>query len=125
MICRPPLYLMKPIFLNLFMKRFTRERVVPMVSASISCDILGRTLLGLVVLSIPGEQQKSASQPFLGRVEQLIDEVCLNADVPGQHIRDKAVGEFVFGVQNANHLVLLDNQHARRHNRGRRAMRMG
>jgi hypothetical protein len=27
-ICRPPLYLMKPNFRNLFIKKFTRERVV-------------------------------------------------------------------------------------------------
>jgi len=43
----PPLYLMKPNFLNLFMKKFTRERVVPTISASISCDILGSTFWGL------------------------------------------------------------------------------
>jgi hypothetical protein len=38
-----PLYLMKPSFLNLFMKKLTRDRVVPIVSASISCDTLGST----------------------------------------------------------------------------------
>jgi hypothetical protein len=43
LIWSPPLYLMNPSFLNLFMKKFTRERVVPTISASISCDILGRT----------------------------------------------------------------------------------
>ena len=37
----PPLYLMKPSFLNLFMKTFIRERVVPTISASISCDTFG------------------------------------------------------------------------------------
>jgi hypothetical protein len=31
-----PLYSMKPIFLNLFINIFTRERVVPIISASIS-----------------------------------------------------------------------------------------
>ena len=46
LICRPPLYLMKPNFRNLFMKKFTRERVEPIVSASISCDILGSTPCG-------------------------------------------------------------------------------
>jgi hypothetical protein len=33
---RWPLYSMKPNFLNLFMKRLTRGRVVPMISASVS-----------------------------------------------------------------------------------------
>jgi hypothetical protein len=42
-----PLYLMKPNFLNLFMKQLTRERVVPIISASISCDTLGITPWGL------------------------------------------------------------------------------
>jgi hypothetical protein len=29
---------MKPNFLNLFMKKFTRERVVPIISANVSCE---------------------------------------------------------------------------------------
>jgi hypothetical protein len=37
------LYSMKPSFLNLFMKKLTRDRVVPTISASISCDTLGST----------------------------------------------------------------------------------
>ena len=41
LIWRPPLYLMKPSLLNLFMKKLTRERVVPIISASVSCDTLG------------------------------------------------------------------------------------
>jgi hypothetical protein len=36
LILIPPLYWMKPSFLNLFMNIFTRERVVPIISASIS-----------------------------------------------------------------------------------------
>jgi hypothetical protein len=28
-------------FLNLFMKKLTRERVVPIISARVSCDTLG------------------------------------------------------------------------------------
>jgi hypothetical protein len=34
--CRPPLYSMKPSFRNLFMKPLTRERVLPIISASVS-----------------------------------------------------------------------------------------
>lgn len=36
LILRVPLYSMNPSFLNLFMKKFTRERVVPIISASTS-----------------------------------------------------------------------------------------
>jgi hypothetical protein len=38
-----PLYWMKPSFLNLFMKKLTRDRVVPIIFASISCETLGST----------------------------------------------------------------------------------
>lgn len=38
----PPLYSMNPSFRNLFMKKLTRDRVVPTISASVSCDIFGK-----------------------------------------------------------------------------------
>jgi hypothetical protein len=38
---KSPLYSMNPSFRNLFMKKFTRERVVPTISASVSCDTFG------------------------------------------------------------------------------------
>jgi hypothetical protein len=39
-----PLYWMKPCILNLFVKTLTQDRVVPTISASISCDTFGSTL---------------------------------------------------------------------------------
>ena len=39
----PPLYSIKPSFRNLFIKKLTRLRVVPTISASASCDSLGTT----------------------------------------------------------------------------------
>src|SRR5688572_1318864 len=41
LIFKSPLYSMNPSFRNLFLKKFTRERVVPTISASVSCDTLG------------------------------------------------------------------------------------
>src|ERR1041385_5893660 len=41
-----PLYSMKPNFLNLFMKKFTRERVVPTMLARVSCETLGKMRTG-------------------------------------------------------------------------------
>src|SRR5579864_6374966 len=41
-----PSYWIKPSFLNLFMKKLTRDRVVPIISASISCDTLGSIFWG-------------------------------------------------------------------------------
>jgi len=46
LISIPPLYLMKPNFLNLFMKKLTRERVVPTICASVSCETLGSSPCG-------------------------------------------------------------------------------
>ena len=46
LISRPSVLSMKPSFLNLFMKRFTRERVVPIISANVSWEILGRIFWG-------------------------------------------------------------------------------
>lgn len=36
---RRPRYLMKPRILNLFMKKLTRDRVVPIIVARVPCDI--------------------------------------------------------------------------------------
>ena len=36
---RRPRYVMKPLILNLFMKKLTRERVVPIIAARVPCDI--------------------------------------------------------------------------------------
>ena len=33
-----------PGFLNLFMKKFTRERVAPIISASVSCEMFRRPM---------------------------------------------------------------------------------
>ena len=41
---------MKPNFLNLFMKKLTRERVVPIIAASVSWLILGTTVSGVPAL---------------------------------------------------------------------------
>jgi len=49
LIWRPrslPPYAMKPSFLNLFMNELIRVRVVPTISASVSCEISGSALIG-------------------------------------------------------------------------------
>jgi hypothetical protein len=40
----------EPSFLNLFMKKFTRDGVVPTISDSVSCEILATTCRGLTCL---------------------------------------------------------------------------
>ena len=105
-----PLYSMKPSFLNLFMKKLTRDRVVPIISASISCDTLGSTFVRMAWRAIAREQQQSARQSFLAGVEELVDQILFDSDVSRQHISDEAVGELVFLVEHANHLLLLNRR---------------
>src|SRR3954454_2123529 len=45
-ISRWPLYLIKPNFRNLFIKKLTRERVVPIISASVSWLTFGMIASG-------------------------------------------------------------------------------
>jgi hypothetical protein len=54
------------------MKTLTRDCVVPIISARL-LRYFGKHLLGLALLAIGSEQQKSSGEPFLGRVEKLID----------------------------------------------------
>jgi len=68
----------------------------------------GKHLLGLGFLAIASEQQKSPSQPFLARIEKLIHQIFLDSDVPREHIRHEAVGESMFSVEHANHLVFFN-----------------
>jgi hypothetical protein len=65
-----PFYSMNPSFLNLFMKKFTRVRVVPTISAQHGLRDL-RKRECLVGLAIAGEQQQGSRQPFLAGVEEL------------------------------------------------------
>ena len=70
-----PLYVMKPNFLNLFMKKLTWDRVVPIISASISCDTLGSCFVRMARSAIARKQQQSARQSLLAGVEELVYEV--------------------------------------------------
>ena len=75
---------MKSSFLNLFMKKFTRERVVPTISARVSRLTCGITVS--VLASFPArESSKSArANRLLARIEQLINQVRLCAVVTPQ-----------------------------------------
>ena len=99
---------MKPSFLNLFRKKFTRERVVPTISASVSCEIFGTHADRLVLLAVARQQQQRARQPLLAGVEELIDQVLFDPDVARQHVRDEPVGHGGLLVQQTAPSVLAD-----------------
>src|SRR5208282_5681184 len=69
--------------------------------------------------AITRKQQKSPRQTFFARVEELVDQVLLDSEVPGQYIGNETVGELAFVVQHLNHLVFLKDEHRRWRNRGR------
>src|SRR3981189_2133225 len=48
--------------------------------------------LGLTFLIITREQQQSTRQPLLSGVEELVNQIRLNPDVPCKHVGDEAVG---------------------------------
>ena len=119
LILSPPLYSMSPSFRNLFMKKFTRARVAPIISASVSCEIFGSVCWG-IDLAVARQQQQRPGEALFAGVEQLIDEVRFDAHVPRQHVGDEAVRERGLFVEQLDHRLLLDDQHARRdHRRGR------
>ena len=70
----------------------------------------GKHLLRLGFLAIASEQQKSARQPFLTGVEELIDQILLDSDVPRKHISHEPVGERMFRVEHANHLLFFNSE---------------
>jgi hypothetical protein len=39
-------------------------------------------------------------QPLLAGIEELIDQVFLNSDVPRQHERDETIGKLMFRMEN-------------------------
>ena len=81
-----PLYSMNPSLRNLFMKKFTRGRVAPIISASVSWEILGNVRGGMG-LSVAGQQQQQGpGEPFFAGVEELIDQIRLDAHVARQHV---------------------------------------
>jgi hypothetical protein len=44
-------------------------------------------------LTVARQQQQRAGQPFLTGVEELVDEILLDADIPRQHVREEAIRE--------------------------------
>jgi hypothetical protein len=100
-------YSMKPSRLNLFRKKLTRERVVPIMSARLACEIVGTIRMGV---SIPRQQQQRSRQPLLAGVEQLIDQVFFDPDIARQHVRDESVGHGVLLVQQPHHRGFGDEE---------------
>ena len=75
------------------MKKLTRDRVVPIISASVSWLIFAITGSGVAFLAEIRQQQEQAGKPLLARIEQLIDKVRFDADASTQKMRNEHLGE--------------------------------
>ena len=51
----------------------------------------GEHSVGFVFFTVTGKQEKSAGEPLLAGVEQLIDQILFNSNVPRQHETDEAI----------------------------------
>ena len=76
-------------------------------------------LLRFVLLAVPCEQQERPGQPLFAGVEELVDEVFLDADVPRQHVSDEPIGQGVLLVQQVHHLILVHLEDGAARDRGR------
>lgn len=81
-------------------------------------DLRQRSLgVGPVVLR---QQQERSGEPLFAGVEQLIDEVRFDPHVSGQHMGEETVREEGLLVEQPDHRLLIEDQHAARCYRGRR-----
>ena len=78
---RSLLYSMNPRSLNLFMKKLTRDRVVPTISARASGEIFD-PLFGPSLIAVARQQQERPRQPLFTGVEEMIDKIGFDAEVP-------------------------------------------
>ena len=103
-----PLYSIKPSLRKRFMKKLTRDRVVPIISARVSCEICGIERFRLTGLAEFRHQQENPRQTLFAGVEKLIDKIGLGAHAAGQQKLQKQVGEVMLLVHHADHLIPLD-----------------
>ncbi len=92
------------------MNRFTRERV--------QADDRGKSLLAdlwNIRIRLSGfaevrHVEQSAGQSLFGGIEELIDEIVLNAARALEKIGDKKLGHLLFIVEDTNHLAAANAQ---------------
>jgi hypothetical protein len=90
------------------MKKLTRDRVVPTISARVSWLILGITVSGTPSFPKMSQQKQNPSEPFFAGIKKVIDQVLFVTNVPPQHIRYKLIREGVFAVKGKHHCLLVN-----------------
>jgi len=112
------------------MKKLTRERVVPIISAKVSCEILGMYCSGSPGLPKLGHQQQNPRQALFAEVEKLIDQIGLCACCA--LTRTSRTGLGIHAPRASPRIIssrlileisllvtLLEKRHSRQHDRGR------
>ena len=89
------------------MKKLTRDRVVPTISASVSWLIFGITTSGWPGFPEVGQEEKHARKPLLAGIEQVVDKVSLELDVAGKQVADEHLREGRLLVQHTDHFSLV------------------
>ena len=68
--------------------------------------------------TVTREQQKRARKALFAGIEQLIDQVFFDSNVPRQHVSKEPIRKRGLGMEPSHHFLLLDGQdHARLHGR--------
>jgi hypothetical protein len=89
------------------MKKLTRDRVVPIISARVSCVMGGTKVFRFSRLTKFGQQQENPRQALFAGVEKLIDKIGLGSHAPGQQEFQVHFGEGMLLVHHADHLSPL------------------
>ena len=111
---------MKPSFLNLFMKKLTRDPRSDHFRKGLLADFRDHRL-GCHLLAEVRQQQEQAGKPLLARIEQLIDQVRFDADAPAQKMRNEQFGECRFLMDHPDNRRFFQTSDDRiRHGRDRR-----
>src|SRR4030095_7124601 len=93
---------MRPSLRNLFMKKLTRDRVVPIISARVSWLIFGMIGWGLSSLpKLANSSHKRASRFSLDK--ELIDQVFRDPAIAGQQIRHEHFGKLRLIMKHREH----------------------
>ena len=90
------------------MKKLTRERVVPIISARCLLADLRDHRFRFPFLAEIGQQQQKPRQALFARIEQLVDEIFFDANVAGQQMRDKERGKDRLVAQHRDHRRFFD-----------------
>jgi len=71
---------------------------------------LGKDVFGFIFLAVAGEEKEGAGEALFAGIEELVDEIFLDANVAREHVGDEAIGEGMLGVKDANHFLLFDDE---------------